>query len=267
MIINLDGLVVRQAVDGDAQSVADLFLEEGNNPYGWNQAKWYHYYRDYPEGAPISLVAEISGKVVGHYGLLPIRLGMFSAMLGLHAYVSKHCRGLNVIAALMKEADRHAITAGASAICGFANPQFAMVKKTFFKWKTPFWMGFKSGLVSGDLLRDRAPFFFSYSVNWFDWRFGERSDAYISRYITKDGIIKKQLLKVYPGSCLPGEATLRGCEGWSKDSIYTNESKDDFCQPFSVKAYDPALIEAGIYEAKNWFIEMGDSDTFVYVPY
>lgn len=266
-MLNLDNLQVRQAVDGDAQAVVDLLSDNGMNPYWKNKSQWYHFYRDYPEGSPLSIIAECDGKVIGHYGLLPVKFGTWEAMLGLHAHVAAPYRGLMVISMLMKDVDRYAIDAGAKAICGFANPQFSLIKKTFFKWKIPFWLGFKSGLTVDDLKRDDAPFFFSYSDKWFKWRFGSVKNIYFNRYITKERIEKRQLLKSIREASLSDEMMLSGCEGWSKHFMFTQEQKGQFCQPFSLKVYDKELIAAGIYKPEKWFIEMGDSDTFKYSPW
>ena len=265
-MLNLDNLHVRQALECDAEAVVDLLSDNGLNPYWRDKAQWVHFYRDYPEGPPLSIIAELDGKVIGHYGLLPVKFGQWPAMLGLHASVAAPYRGLTVISMLMKDVDRFAIAAGAKAICGFANPQFSLIKKTFFKWKIPFWLGFKSGLTVDDLERGDSSFFFSYSEEWFVWRFGSLHEVYFSRYVTKDGVKKKQLLKSVPVVSLSQDSILLESEGWSKHYRFTKEPQGQFCQPFSVKAYDQELVAAGIYEADNWFIEMGDSDTFRYKP-
>ena len=57
-MLNLDNLQVRQAVDGDAQAVVDLLSDNGMNPYWKNKSQWYHFYRDYPEGSPLSIISE-----------------------------------------------------------------------------------------------------------------------------------------------------------------------------------------------------------------
>lgn len=267
MTENIDALLIREARDGDENAIVELFTEQGGNPYGWNAEKWRHYYRDYPEGRPVALVAELDGKVVGHYGMLPIRLGRWSAMLGLHAYVTTAYRGLNVISALMREVDVRCTELGVAAICGFANPKFSMVKKTFFKWRLPVWLGFKSGLDRFDVDAGGEKFRFVYSPAWYAWRFQEDRGVYISRYTAPDGQIRKQLLKLKPDATPPDDATLACCEGWSRRAMFSVEQKDRFCQPFAVKAFSQDVIDEGIYESQNWFLEMGDSDTFQYSPW
>ena len=265
-MLNLENLVVRKAEDSDALSVVNLLSNNGLNSYWKDNAQWNHFYADYPEGSPLSLIAELDGKVIGHYGLLPVKFGQWPAMLGLHAYVAEPYRGLTVISMLMQEVDRYTVASGAKAICGFANSQFSLIKKTFFQWKIPFWLGFKSGLTADDLSRDNTPFFFSYSEKWIHWRFGSNKDVYFSRYVTNDGAEHIQLLKSNQNASLPQDI-LSFCEGWSNRYLFTKEQKNQFCQPFSVKAYDQELIDAGIYKGENWFIEMGDSDTFRYKPW
>ena len=262
-----NNLTVRIAHEGDAQSVVDLLSDEGKSRYWKSREQWNHFYRDYPEGRAVSLIAEIDDRIVGHYGLLPVRFGQWPALMGMHAYVANDFRGLTVISALMQETDRYAAVSGVKAICGFANPQFSLIKKTFFKWKIPFWLGFKSPIGHEDLSTQETSFYFLYSDEWFQWRFGSMKNAYISSYAATDGSVRKQLLKVFPGSGLPSESELSDSEGWSRQLLYSQKQPDVPCQPFSVKAYDQELVSAGIYDASKWFIEMGDSDTFSYIEW
>jgi len=262
-----NSLVIRDAVDSDIDSIVGLFTEDGSNPYGWCADKWRHYYRNYPEGKPTALVAELNGVVVGHYGMLPIKIGELPAMLGMHAYVFSEYRGLTIISALMKEVDKRCRAQGVAMICGFANSKFSLIKKTFFKWKTLFWLGFKSGLTADDVRCEPAPFFFNYSPKWFAWRFGEVRNTFISRYTDARGNIKKQLLKINRGMEAPTPAELLDSEGWSPALVFLKEQQDQFCQPFSLKIYDTSLLDAGVLRPENWFIEMGDSDTFQYLPW
>ena len=46
-------------------------------------------------------------------------------------------------------------------------------------------------------------------------------------------------------------------------SLHPSNSNNEFRQPFSIKVYDNSLIREGFLNYQNWFIEMGDSDTFV----
>jgi len=264
--VKLDTLAIRQATTADAANIASLFIENGN-PYNWTADKWLHYYRDYTEGDAVALIAEVDGKVVGHYGMFPVKLGFYPAFLGMHAYVAEDYRGLSIISPLMREVDRYVKISGAKIICGFANPEFSLIKKTFFKWKILLWLGFKASLEQDDLVHEYAKFYFSYSNNWFRWRFGEEKNAYVSRYVGGDGKSRIQCLKAFPGKPLIPSSKLVHCEGWSPKLYFNKKPERVFAQPFSIKIYDNSLIEKGVYDPSNWFLEMGDSDTFQYNPY
>lgn len=257
--------VVRRAEPGDAERVVRLFCEDGSNRYGWNADKWRHYYLDYPGGRAVALVAELAGELVGHYGMVPVAIGDRPARLGLHAFVSARYRGLTVVAALMAEVDRVCRDEGVALICGFANPRFSLVKKTLFKWQIPFWLGFKQGTTPADCQRGAASFYFRYPEAWYSWRFGAERPYYLSRFQDAEGAVRKQLLKSRRGGFRPGEISDSEC--WSSSMMYPEPQAGSFCQPFSLKLYDRSLVDLGILEPENWFLEMGDSDTFSYTPW
>lgn len=264
MSVQLERMMVRVAHEKDASAVVALLSNKGKSPYWKTSAQWARFYLDYPEGDALSIIVEDDGNVVGHYGLFPVRIGRWPALLGMHAFVSEEYRGLTVISMLMQEADRYAKEVGAACICGFANPQFSLIKKTFFNWKIPFWLAFESSVRSSDLSAGDVPFYFSYSEQWYSWRFGAYRDAYFSRYEAKDGSVKKQLLKVRPQSALPSEEILADCEGWMTRSNFLRKPEGLVSQPFSLKLYNQTLVQSGIFNPACWFIEMGDSDTFQY---
>lgn len=58
------GIVIREALDSDIDEIVELFCESGSNPYSCTREKWRHYYRDYPDGTPTSLVAIIDNQRV-----------------------------------------------------------------------------------------------------------------------------------------------------------------------------------------------------------
>ncbi|RKX27388.1 MAG: hypothetical protein DRP47_06635 [Candidatus Zixiibacteriota bacterium] len=267
MNLDVDNLIVRFADPLDGNEIAQLFCEDGTNLYDWSEQKWRHYYIDYPDGQPVALVAEIGGGIIGHYGMLPVDIGGWSAMLGLHAYVSTKYRGLTIISALMAEVDRVCKAKGISLICGFANPQFSLIKKTFFKWNIGFWIGFKKSTTFADVVRDDETFYFHYSDAWYQWRFGEDRNSYLSLFVDIEGNERQQLLKMRNSGANFDEDLFAATECWSNASMYAKDQDDQFCQPFSVKVYDRALVDLGILKPENWFIEMGDSDTFSYVPW
>jgi len=265
MTMQADNIVIRIAKSFDGEGVTRLFCEDGTNPYGWSAHKWRHYYVDYPDGQPVAVVAEINGDIVGHYGMVPVVIGTLPAMLGLHAYVSVKYRGLTIISALMTEVDRICKAKGVAVICGFANPRFSLIKKTFFKWNTPFWLGFKKGAAPTDTVRGDAKFYFQYSDAWYPWRFGEDRNFYLSCFVDTEGNVRKQLLKIRDSNY--NDENLSDSECWSKSMMYARDQESQFCQPFSVKVYDRSLIDLGILQPENWFIEMGDSDTFSYISW
>lgn len=253
---------IREALDSDIEEIVALFCESGGNPYNWNKAKWTHYYRDYPDGAPISLVATINGQIVGHYGMQPIKIGQIPAMLGLHAYVANSQRGLTIISALMKEVDRVCSLRGAQLICGFANPKFSLIKSTIFKWKTLCWLGFQNGLFKDDIESIRSKrFYFNYSDDWLLWRFSEKKEHYMSIYFDTQKNKHIQLLKFIG---IKPKFENENFEVWSPRSMFSTNQPDRFCQPFSIKVFEPELIKEGILNFENWSIDMGDSDTFLY---
>lgn len=258
-------LEVRETLESDVEGVISLFCENGENPYNWSIEKWKHYYLYYPEGEPISFVATIRGKIIGHYGMLPVRIGRHCAMMGLHAYIAADQRGLAVISALMKEVDLKCKKREIALICGFANPNFSIVKTTIFKWKIVCWLGFQKGIDNSSMVAARSKkYYFSYSPRWYSWRFGALQNEYVSRYIDPQGNMHKQLLKTTKNTCLDKIAE---SEGWSPISTYPKNRVGQLCQPFSIKVFDEHLINEGILNHNNWKIEMGDSDTFHYTPW
>lgn len=257
-------IVVRIAEDKDIEQIIDLFCESGSNHYQWTSEKWMHYYRHYSEGHAVSLIATLNNKVVGHYGLLPVKIAETPSMMGLHAYVAKAQRGLTVISALMKEVDRICNQSDVGLICGFANPQFSLIKSTIFKWKTVCWLAFKNGLTVQDLeIKKGKKFYFNYSKEWFEWRFGTQLDNYVSFYRDSNKCTHVQLLKYRNEKQLIGDLNL---ELWSPVATYPTNQPHTFCQPFSIKIYDRKLVEEGVSNSENWSIDMGDSDTFQYSP-
>jgi predicted N-acetyltransferase YhbS len=255
---------VREAIDCDIDGIIALFSEEKINSYSWNAEKWRHYYREYPEGFAISLVATIDEKIVGHYGLQSVKISGIPALLGLHAYVSAAQRGLLVISALMRQVDEIAKLKGVKIICGFANPNFSRVKSALFKWKTIAWMGFQKG-VSEEYykIRSTKKLYFQYSNDWYFWRFGSLKEAYVSFYIDQNHSVRIQLLKQRLSVQKIQDA---GIEVWSPEYTFGEIQNDFFTQPFSIKVIDPEIIEFGVLDYQNWCIDMGDSDTFQYTP-
>lgn len=253
----------RKAEVGDSEGIVKLFSEDGN-PYNWDLKRWNHYYRDYPEGTPIAFVAVSEHKVIGHYGMLPVKIGSFRAMLGLHALVSKQKRGMEVIGRLLKCCDEWCITHKIDLICAFSNPNFSLVTTRFFGWKEIGNLEFVD-CEKIDYRSYMARLRFTYSEKWQDWRFGEKKECFISRY-SKDGKDTYQILKNFSKENLKSDDfSVEVLQCWHPTSYHKKRIKGQFTQPFCVKVYN-ADVSNEVLDINNWFIEMGDSDTFVYSP-
>jgi hypothetical protein len=256
---------VHETLDHEIQSVVNLFCESGQNQYNWSIEKWRHYYRDYTDGKSVSLVAVVNETVVAHYGILPIRVNNHNAMLGMHAYVSHNYRGLAVISALMESVIEYCTDLKVAFLCGFANPQFSFIKSKLYKWNIVCWLGVNGNVTSDDLLQlHKKEYTFQYSPEWWNWRFGYLNNNYVSRYVDESGYVRKQLLK---SRIDEASNEIFGVEGWSPKTTYATNQTGQRCQPFSVKVLNEKLISEGILDYRNWGIEMGDSDTFVYLPW
>ncbi len=258
-------LLVRETRYEDCAGVVGLFCGNGTNPYQWSAEKWSHYYREYPDGTPCSLVATVGTEIVGHYGMLPVRIGGLPAMLGLHAHVANAYRGMTVLSALLRRVDEVCRERGAVVVCGFANPAFTRVKVALFKWQVAGWLGFGESVTANDRCEAASRrYCFEYSAAWFAWRFGSRRREYLSRYVDREGRVHLQVLKYSAETPL---TALAGAEGWVPRATFSSEQAGRFCQPFSVRAIDRRLLDAGIADARQWSIDMGDSDTFQYTPW
>lgn len=255
---------VRRSNSEDAQGIVDLFAEDGN-PHNWSLDKWSHFYQGYPEGEVVAFVAESPEGVVGHYGLFPVVIGGYQVYLGAHAYISKSVRGLAVISKLMKALDGFCVQHSVPFIVGFANPRFTIVKSKLFKWSTPFYASFVSCSCFCRADYSGRPLAFEYSSKWLKWRFGnEVGVPVVSRYQeNEDGQLSFQLLcaeKLVEAS----ELGLSRLECWSPEGYIKELNGRRFAQPFSVKVYSKNWNGPDLQDPDNWFIQMGDSDTFTY---
>lgn len=256
---------LRETLASDVDGVVALFCEGGHNPYNWSTSKWEHHYLEYPEGQTVSLVAVLNGRVVAHYGLVPVRVGPYRAMLGQHAYVAADQRGLSVLSLIMRMVDAKCKELGIDFICGFANPEFTYIKSKIFKWHTLCWLGFKNGFSEQDLINSRnRKHYFNYSSKWYEWRFGEERDQYLSQYVDSVGVVRKQLLKTTDRS---DARVISDAEAWAVGNMFSSQPSVGFCQPFSLKIYNDSLLRSELLDIDTWCIEMGDSDTFRYTPW
>lgn len=253
---------VRRATSADTAGIVTL-LQEGSNPHNWSAAKWEYYYRDYPEGTTVSFLAESEHGVIGHYGLFPVTIGNYRVYMGAHAYVSESVRGLAVISSLMKSLDEFCGAEHIPFIVGFANQRFATVKSKLFKWKTLL----SASFISTDnfdpgVFRDR-PFIFHYSTNWMTWRFGTSDTPIISKYQKQCGEEPVYQLLFTETNVEARDFGVAEFECWSPEG-YCADPSEVFAQPFSIKIYDKRWSGPNLLDPENWYIQMGDSDTFVF---
>lgn len=255
---------VRLGTQKDAQGIVELF-SEGGNPHNWTFDKWSHYYQDYPEGEAITFVAESEDRIIGHYGLFPVVIGGYNVYMGAHAYISESVRGLAVISSMMKALDYFCIEKNVPFIVGFANPRFTIVKTKLFKWKAPLYANFvKCKQFDPEVYLNR-PLSFSYSERWIDWRFGEGVKAPVVSCYQRNTGDKPSFQLLHSTKKVEVDALgLPELECWSPDEYATNSTEERFSQPFSVKIYDKNWNGPSLEDPANWFIQMGDSDTFVF---
>lgn len=251
--------VIRTSPELEGAVVA--MLAEHWREQGWCQGKYDHYYKDYPEGEPISLVAldAADGTLLGHFGLLPVQVDEWPAFLALQVLVNPAHRRGDVFAALVAGAEKAARERGAAFICGFPNRKFATVVARLFGWTI---VGYQS-FVDVEAFdprpyRDRNRF--KYSPAWYEWKFGHREPPFTQRY-TRDGQELVQVLKAVENSVTSAHEL--GCATvnvWHPDHCSAQPSAD-WSQAFVWRAIAPGL-PAGLTDITRWLLEMGDSDTF-----
>jgi hypothetical protein len=185
--------------------------------------------------------------------------------LGAHAYIAETVRGLAVISRLMKSLDEFCVDHGVPFIVGFANPRFTTVKTKLFKWNTPFYAVFeKCSSFDPEAYKSRQ-LAFSYSEQWLNWRFGlQASDPVISRHKKSDGDVTSFQLLHTKKSVEAKSFDLVELEYWNPKGYVKLPEKESFSQPFSLKVYDKNWDGPDLMNPNNWFIQMGDSDTFVF---
>lgn len=253
---------VRRTQATDAEGIVRLF-SEGGNLHNWSVTKWRHYYEDYPEGKTVGFVAVSDRGIIGHYGLFPVTIGTWRVYLGVHAYVSESVRGLAVISSLMRALDEFCMSGGVPFIVGFSNPRFTTVKNKLFRWKTPFSARFVPTRQFDPEVYQERPFRFQYTGNWQRWRFGQSDGPFISQYkkVARHKPVY-QLLHTQ-SRVVASDFGIPEFECWDPEG-YLEESCEFPCQPFSIKIYDKQWSGPDLLDPENWFIQMGDSDTFVF---
>lgn len=254
---------VRRSTPGDAEGIVRLF-SEGGNPHNWALEKWQHYYQCYPEGETVAFVAESDQGIIGHYGLFPVVIGETPVYMGAHAYVSKSVRGLAVISQLMKSLDDFCIENDIPFIVGFANPRFTIVKTKLFKWKTPFFASFVTTNHFDHETFAERPLRFQYSDEWLQWRFGTVAAPVVSQHMKAESETPTYQLLHTRTNVVANDYGLVELECWSPTGYLKEPDSPSFSQPFSVKIYAKNWKGADLLKPDNWYIQMGDSDTFVY---
>jgi len=246
----MNNLICVKAKKSDAESIVNLFTESGSNPYKWNISKWEKYYRMYPEGKPTSFVVKKKDVVIGHYGILPVKINNIHGYLGVHAYVSINSRGLEVIKMLLEKIDE--LISENKFIVGFANNNFAQVLKRFFGWDILGYLTFSNEVGFDEKWRENKNCFV-YSSAWYKWKFGEKRNYFNQQYV-KDGKKYNQLLKTFPTT----KTFFEKINCWNP-SKSTETNHKIWSQPIAIKG-SPSLSR----NISDWYIEMGDSDTFEY---
>lgn len=237
--------------------IVRLFSNNGN-PYHWTVDKWSHYYEQYPFKGARSFAAVIDGKTVGHYGVVPVNIGGYKALLGLHAYVKEDFRNLKVINLLLKKVYEYAKKNDYDFICGFSNHNFSKVLSDIFKWDIVGYLSFDNVKHIENNIYDleKYKYYFQYTDEWYLWKFRYLSDVYINKYI-KDDKTYNQLLKLRnPLSC----NKVKEINFWNPKK-FLKVGKEGWTQPFLIKKIN-VNVKDSLLNPQNWFIEMGDSDTF-----
>lgn len=235
------------------KKVVDMF----NYEYKWDVEKWEKYYEKYPCEGARSFIAVNGVELIGHYGVLPIRIGEYRALLGVHAYIKTGHRNLVIIDELLKKVYEYAKENDYAFVCGFSNNNFSEILKKIFKWRLIGYLFFDN--KSEIELKSEYKYKFIYDDNWYLWKFGELQDVYFKDY-EKNGEIYKQLLKIR----MKKNSTLNFNEDinfWNPNKFLKDCKIGTWNQPFLVKAIKDNLPE-DLFDPRHWFIEMGDSDTF-----
>jgi len=251
---------IRQTLPSDLDSLVRLLAQSGE-AYGWCKEKWHHYYRDFPGGQAVSLSAvnTCNGEIIGHFGMLPVTVPPYSSFQTHHVIVDRNNRDIRVILKLFSASEAIAKERKAAFICGVPNQHLIKVANRLCGWKVLGYFHF-SDVSTFDPSAYSKRYHFEYQGDWAPWKFGEGTYPFVHDY-TKNDKTYKQLLKCDPNSKLTasnlGEQSINV---WHPDN---NSETDDqgWCQPFYFQQLCDDLPE-DIFLIANWFVEMGDSDTF-----
>jgi hypothetical protein len=254
---------IRRGTFEDAEDIVNLFSGE-ENLHRWTLQKWRHYYQNYPEGETVFFVAESEQGIIGHYSLFPLVICGEKVYMGAHAYVKETVRGLAVISQLMKSLDEFCVAHNIPFIVGFANQKFTTVKTKLFKWVTPFYASFVTTTRFDPLVFKERSLRFQYSDEWQQWRFGDIAGPVVSQYRKTGCEMPTYQLLYSQVSVAASDYGLSEFECWKPDGYQRCPDGESFSQPFSLKIYDRHWVGPDLLNPENWFIQMGDSDTFLF---
>jgi hypothetical protein len=253
--------LIREAGIEDAPAVARLF-SAGGNPHRWSSEKYLHYYRDYPEGPPFAQMAEnAEGRCVGFYGLLPLTVSGHLAFMQLHVMVEENYRRFPITQEFLYAGLGYARSAGADMLVAFSNYKFSQILRRLFQWKLLGYLRFVDiDVIEPVRYRDRLRF--EYSDAWYNWKFGQQRDIYFQEYMKDDQQIS-QLLKIRGCDTVKASKAGRASFNYWMPEAYCTVDPGGWRQSVTVKPLNHSCIDR-VSNIENWYIEMGDSDTFEY---
>ena len=256
-------IICRLATDKDIDQLVELFSSDGN-PYNWSYKKFHYYYSEYPEGKPMSVVADDSGKIIGHFGIFPAQVGNFNVMTPHGAYVNVKYRNIEVITSILKKIDQICMDLKIDFIWASANPGFAPVLAKLFFWKTIGYVSFKN-VKQYEVGKYADRYQFSYSNKWYQWKFGEIHHHYIQDY-KKDNTTYHQLLKTMnTQTVIAQDYGFPYLNCWTPRG-YGKEKPEGWSQPILIKIIN-SNVPKDVLDINNWFIEMGDYDAFEWMKF
>jgi len=248
----------RFSTEKDTDKIVELLSSNGNS-FNWSYRKYHYYYSEYPEGKPISIVADDYGKIVGHFGIFPVKVGDLNVMTGHAAYVDVKYRNIKVISGIFKKIDQVCIDLNIDVLWGAANHEFAPVLTGLFYWVTIGYVSFEN-VKKYEIEKYADRYKFIYSNKWYQWKFSEIKDLYVQDY-KKDRTTYHQLLKTMTTKTLIAQDYgFPHFNCWAPKG-YSKEKFEGWSQPICIKILN-SNVSNDILDIKNWFIEMGDYDAF-----
>lgn len=126
---------VRLYKSGDARNINEMFTKY--TPYLRDDAYWVWINRIL--GQSISVVAELDGRIIGHYAVIPrdliVKDKFFKAALGIHAFVDPDFRNEVSIFEISSYLYDIAQYKGIQIIYGFPNVNYRQIQIKIERWK------------------------------------------------------------------------------------------------------------------------------------